>query len=197
MLMRYYPNALLWFWCTISAILQLPTKAATYTNALLFIWNIKSTVPPTDAELTRQRTIKVETVEETEMRESSTINPLSYHYMVLNRYILTSWWLQMIYWVGALATDQTHTITLCITEVWYDFYKAKFKNIYNLVLNYYTAYAILNPMIATMKIVWEDATMGNVITSFTIKNSEYITPFGGNNRLLLLEKGMTDHICPH
>ena len=197
MLMRYYPNALLWFWCTISAILQLLTKAATYTNTLLFIWNIKSTIPPTDAELTRQRTIKVETVEETEMRESSTINPLSYHYMVLNRYILTSWWLQMIYWVGALATDQTHTITLCITEVWYDFYKAKFKNIYNLVLNYYTAYAILNPMIATMKIVWEDATMGNVITSFTIKNSEYITPFGGNNRLLLLEKGMTDHICPH
>ena len=84
----------------------------------------------------------------------------------------------MMYWVGTLVTGQVHAIFLRITEVWYELSKSKVKNTPGLVLNAKIAYAVLNVMLTAIKILWEEAPMGNFSTAFTADKSEDLTPFG-------------------
>ena len=70
----------------------------------------------------------------------------------------------MIYRVATLATGQVDFIAICITEVWYELDRATFKNPPDVVINAEIAHAILNAMVATMKIAWSEAPMGNTRT---------------------------------
>ena len=111
--------------------------------------------------------------------------------------MFTSFWMQMIYWVGILATGQAHAIALRITKFWYELSKSKVNNPPKLVLNAQIDYAILNEMVTIMKIVWAETTMVNVSTLCTIDNSEALTSFGCNNCFFLWDTRATDHICPY
>ena len=72
--------------------------------------------------------------------------------MVLNSYMLTSWWIQMIYCVGTIATGQVHAIFLRITKLWHELSKSKVNNPPGFFLNDKIAYTVLNVMLTTIKI---------------------------------------------
>ena len=90
------------------------TKGITYTNTILVIWTLNSIISPTHTEVTIQQVRKKGMISDTETMEWATINYYPYQYILLNRYMLNSWWIQMINWVGNLTTHLTHAINLWI-----------------------------------------------------------------------------------